>query len=182
MVLVLASESNDEGFQDETLPDPVPEGFMVEPLSGHVPGFTTKGSASASKSSPGTVSPSEGSPGTVSAGHPDSCSAAAGRPGLHASASLLVFAIVAVACCPGSYVSADLLVFTFIAATGCTGLYGVGPGSHLNFVSAQDVLPATRLNFMPAPELCFCFLFCFWPVFGGRLRTPCMGCFWFLFL
>ncbi|KAK5622323.1 hypothetical protein CRENBAI_005430 [Crenichthys baileyi] len=140
LVLVVASESSDEGFEDEPLPDPVPEQFVVEPLSGRVPGLTTKGSASASEGSPGTVSASKGSPGAVSAsegslGYPDSCSAAACRPGLHASAGLLVFAIVAVAGCPGSYVSADLLAFTFIATTG-----------------AQVAMCRS----WPPPELCVC--------------------------
>ncbi|KAK5611679.1 hypothetical protein CRENBAI_012804 [Crenichthys baileyi] len=67
LVLILASEPCDEGFEEEAPPDPVPEGFkkqFVLVLASEPRDEGLPGAASASEGSPGAASASEGSPGS----------------------------------------------------------------------------------------------------------------------
>ncbi|KAK5605951.1 hypothetical protein CRENBAI_002963 [Crenichthys baileyi] len=87
MVLVLASEPCDEGFEEEAPPDPVSGVFkeqFVLVLASERRDEGSPGAASASEGSPGAASASEGSPGAASAseGSPGAASASEGSPGI----------------------------------------------------------------------------------------------------
>ncbi|KAK5613342.1 hypothetical protein CRENBAI_023516 [Crenichthys baileyi] len=154
LVLVLASEPCDEGFEEKEPPDHVFEGFKEQFVLVLASEPLDEGSASASEGLPGSASAPEGLPGSASPseGSPGSALATDGLPGStppefhrvsEGSSTLLGR--------HGLYTSVGLHVFvaglhTFAADR--PGLCVAGPGAHLNSVPARDDLLVTRLNFV----------------------------------
>ncbi|KAK5600588.1 hypothetical protein CRENBAI_010394 [Crenichthys baileyi] len=162
-VLVLASEPRDEGFEEEALSDPVPEDFKEQLV-------LVLASEPRDEGLPGAASASEGSPGAASAseGSPGAASASEGSPGAASASEGSPGAASASEGSPGSASASEGSPGSASASEGSPGSASASEGSP-GSASASEGSPGLRRC---PPEPCAC-----WGRPPGRPPElcPCFG-------